>query len=65
MQYLRDMAADDLRQLLASLRADFERREERAKDSGLRSDRALADEAYTTLDAAKRIAKERGIDAGD
>lgn len=61
MTRLKDMTDTDLLELRAYRKRDFERREDRAKQSNLRSDRALADEAYTSLYEVTALLRERGI----
>ena len=61
MTYLKELSDADLLELEASRQRDFHRREDRAKQSGLRSDRALADEAYTSLHIVREEIRERGI----
>lgn len=63
MTYLKELSDADLLELEASRQRDFQRREDRAKQSGLRSDRALADEAYTSLYIVREEIKARGVAA--
>lgn len=63
MSYLKTLSNADLLEVLGYRQHDFDRREERAKESNLRSDRALADEAYTSLHAVKVELKARGVAA--
>lgn len=62
MNHLRTMTTEDLLAVAASRRATFTKREAEAQRTNLRSDRALADEAYTSLHIATQVLKERGID---
>jgi hypothetical protein len=62
MTSLQTMITEDLLAVAAYRRATFTKREADAQRSNLRSDRALADEAYTSLYEAMRVLKERGID---
>ena len=63
MSYLKTLSNADLLEVLGYRQSDFERRERRAKESGLRSDRALADEAYTSLHIVREEIKARGVAA--
>lgn len=63
MKYLKEKSDADLLALEASRKRDFDRREQRAKESGLRSDRGLADEAYTSLYLVREEIKARGVAA--
>ena len=62
MSTLRTMITEDLIAVAASRRATFTKREAEAQRTNLRSDRALADEAYTDLHNALQVLKERGLD---
>lgn len=61
MNPLASMTTEDLLAVLSYRRATYEKREADAKRSGLRSDRALADEAYTSLEVARRALAQRGV----
>lgn len=62
MSYLTSMTTEDLLAVLAYRRATFEKFEADAKRSNLRSDRGLADEAYTSMHEAQMVLKGRGVD---
>lgn len=55
------LITEDLLVIAASRRVTFNKREADARRSNLRSDRALADEAYTDLHVVMQVLKERGI----
>lgn len=58
---LKDLSNDELQKLYGYRANDLRRREARAKESNLRSDRALADEAFTSLFLVQQELKQRGV----
>lgn len=62
MSYLNAISDADLLEHLAYQREAYQRWDATAKQTGLRSDRGMADEFFTSYQITRKVALDRGLE---